>query len=510
MICSTLLKAQGTNVLNVPLSSHLDRRTGRLKAGAMLEARCLRVDAPEWRYELGHSWPAGISLFVDDQRVLLRKPDAEHDEFPGPLDVSSLAIRSPLELIPRPLKVSAAITAKRSEQWALGLVLSRPVESDEEVCAQVTSRQLPQEEQMQLDLERVRAWVTEHRPDRVSRKDMLRCVEPPVLKLVCCTSLSRIERAARGAECDHLQCFDLGSYIHTMRSIPPKHAWCCPVCDKPAPLHQLRLDAFAQSVIDGTEANVTEVLVADNGKWEVSATEEPLEDSSAEEDVMPRPPTQADLQQAALNLGRAFLAPTPPPQPPAQPPRSEPPHQERTRERSRSPRRKLAAGAGQPEAQAEAPAPPERAVDRKMEVWEKLQGIQRPQPPQPKEEKVEEKKEETRIGWLPDKAQCSKCDKLVVEKGGVYCGRRRIDGCGGCFKAICWKCMNKCTKEEIGGIRTKKAEFASLGAGAWWMHEQCMTADDKRAYFGEDDELDNPKRRGDDSDDEQPGKFAWE
>jgi len=112
--------------------------------------------------------------------------------------------------------------------------------------------------------------------------------------------------------CDHLQCFDLESYIHTMRSIPPKHAWCCPICDRPAPLHRLRLDAFAQSVIDATEPNVTEVLVADTGAWEVSAVDEPMDDDSSEDDgpPIPRKPTMVDLQQAALNLGRAFSAPS--------------------------------------------------------------------------------------------------------------------------------------------------------------------------------------------------------
>merc|ERR1719204_3068381 len=115
----------------------------------------------------------------------------------------------------------------------------------------------------------------------------------------------RIETAARGQFCDHLQCFDLEAYLHTMRSCPPKHAWCCPVCDKPAPLHQLKLDALAQSIVDTAPANATEVLVADTGKWEVSATEEPFEDSS-DEDIsgLKLAPTQSQLQAAALNLGR--------------------------------------------------------------------------------------------------------------------------------------------------------------------------------------------------------------
>jgi len=141
-------------------------------------------------------------------------------------------------------------------------------------------------------------------------------------------------------------------------------------------------------------------------------------------------------------------------------------------------------------------------VKDKMLVWEKLQGIERPV----------EKKEETRIGWLPDGSRCSKCEKSVMARGGVYCGRRRPDGTyGGCFQEICWKCMNKASKDQIGSIKTNKAEFTSLGPSAWWMHESCMSAEDKRAYFGEDDDEDVGKPKdAEDSDDEQPGKFAWE
>lgn len=508
LLCWGMLKVGSSTSFSAELRRIINVRTGRLAAGHMVEVRCLRVDAPEWRYELGHSWPSGVSLFVEDGRVMVKKPDEEHDEAPpGPFNLSGWIVRSPLEINPRPLRVSAAITAKKSEQWALGLVLAQPVGSDEQICKRVAALQAPLQDRLKLDLARIFAWVTEHRPDRVSKKDTLRNVEPPVMKLVCCTSLSRIETAARGSACEHLQCFDLASYVHTMRNIPPKHAWCCPICDRPAPLHQLLYDAFAQSVLDATEARVTEVLVADNGKWEVSAVEEPPEDDSSEEEdhacIPPAPPTQADLQQAALNLGKAFSAPAAPARAASQ--------QAAARDaRSRSPRRggSTRSGGGSSGRGPERGAPevpvqlPEEPAD-KMLIWEKLQGIAKP----------EEPREETRFGWLPEGSQCSRCEKTVVDQGGVFCGRKRPDGaCVGCFLGICWKCMNKGSKEEIGSIRTSKTEFASLGPDAWWMHEKCMTAEDKRAYFGDEEEEDDvgQPKDAEDSEDDHRGKFAWE
>lgn len=83
--------------------------------------------------------------------------------------------------------------------------------------------------------------------------------------------------------------------------------------------------------------------------------------------------------------------------------------------------------------------------------------------------------------------------------------------------------MNKTPKDSFGQVRTTKAEFASLGTDAWWMHEQCMTADDLREYYGKGDEEEDAGgavdeegdtrgegAKGDGSGSEEEGRFAWE
>merc|ERR1719408_1173007 len=136
-----------------------------------------------------------------------------------------------------------------------------------------------------------------------------------------------------------------------------------------------------------------------------------------------------------------------------------------------------------------------------MQIWEKLQGIERP--------KVIAR--ETRIGFLPKDTACSLCAKSVVDKGGVYCGRQAPgQEARGCFAAVCWKCMNKAGKDKIGGIKTSKSEFDSLGRGAWWMHEKCMAPEDKRLYYGEEEEAKPSSAPMNDDDEEDAGKFAWE
>merc|ERR1712232_296169 len=86
--------------------------------------------------------------------------------------------------------------------------------------------------------------------------------------------------------------------------------------------------------------------------------------------------------------------------------------------------------------------------------------------------------------WLPEGHRCSTCNKMVLAQGGAFCCRRRPDSTvGGCGVALCWTCMNRAPRETFGTIKTNKNEFASLGRGAWWMHEACMNATDMREYY---------------------------
>lgn len=106
-------------------------------------------------------------------------------------------------------------------------------------------------------------------------------------------------------------------------------------------------------------------------------------------------------------------------------------------------------------------------------------------------------------GWLPQGRKCDICFKAVVDRGGVFCGRHRGDGnVAGCGAALCWRCMNKGSREAIGKLRTTKSEFVSLGADAWWMHERCMSTEDRKHYDGEG----NPGNDAEVSEQE----FAWE
>lgn len=134
--------------------------------------------------------------------------------------------------------------------------------------------------------------------------------------------------------------------------------------------------------------------------------------------------------------------------------------------RSRSPRRK-------PKAVKEAKEPPE---EHPKEIPSNVGSAEEP------------------VGWMHQNYPCSLCQKQVAASGGIFCGRRRDGAIKGCGAAVCWRCMNRSSKDEdFGKVRTNKAEFESLGEEAWWMHEACMEDADLQDYYDGDE-----------------GKFAWE
>jgi len=115
------------------------------------------------------------------------------------------------------------------------------------------------------------------------------------------------------------------------------------------------------------------------------------------------------------------------------------------------------------------------------------------------------------FGWLPEGHCCGLCQKQVIEHGAVVCGRRRKDGTlVGCRSAVCWRCMNQLPQEQLGKVRTTKAEFQSMEAGeAWWMHEACMSDEDKKDYYRGDGEADADDGEEGEKE-EKEGPFEWE
>ncbi|GAA51185.1 E3 SUMO-protein ligase pli1 [Clonorchis sinensis] len=102
--------------------------------------------------------------------------------------------------------------------------------------------------------------------------------------LLCPLTRTRIELPVRSVRCEHLQCFDLTSYLTINRRRP---RWTCPICSTPAPFRDLRLDELFLSILeDSRSASATFVHVDPNGDWrpapEEGADSQPTTTTSAQ------------------------------------------------------------------------------------------------------------------------------------------------------------------------------------------------------------------------------------
>jgi len=352
--------------------------------------------------------------------------------------------------------VDCKATVKRGERWICGVVLVRTMPLPQllrELTTNVPPIHSNPAEALAQDKSRVMKWCAGN-IESMRGDDEMAAFTPPVIRLTDPISLTRITRAARGVDCDHIQTFDLESFITAAKGAPAKRYWCCPVCDCPLPFHRLRLDTFCNSILQvvfKAEPRATEVTISGkDGTWRVSDTELPTEDERSRS--RSRTPKKGSERKRTIDVLR---------------------RQEEKHERLVEKEKK------------------KEAEERKAKLKEKLAAL---------------KLATTKVGWMPAGAACSVCSKEVEDKGGLFCGRKRENGeLVGCHTAYCWKCFRKAKPAELGKVRTTKTEFEGLeadGADPWWMHEKCMTPEDRVDYYGEDGE---PEEQVD-----PHASFAWE
>ncbi|XP_030629383.1 E3 SUMO-protein ligase PIAS4b [Chanos chanos] len=84
------------------------------------------------------------------------------------------------------------------------------------------------------------------------------------VSLICPLGKMRLSVPCRAVTCAHLQCFDAVFYLQ-MNEMKP--TWTCPVCHKPAPFDQLRIDGLLSEVLQSSEKAVEEIEYLANGSW---------------------------------------------------------------------------------------------------------------------------------------------------------------------------------------------------------------------------------------------------
>ncbi|KAL7065560.1 hypothetical protein AAHC03_05852 [Spirometra sp. Aus1] len=85
------------------------------------------------------------------------------------------------------------------------------------------------------------------------------------VQLLCPLSKCRIDLPVRGQNCQHIQCYDANTYLLINERKP---AWKCPVCDVPAPFHELLVDGLMLEILaDTMTENLDEIVFKEDSSW---------------------------------------------------------------------------------------------------------------------------------------------------------------------------------------------------------------------------------------------------
>jgi len=185
-----------------------------------------------------------------------------------------------LKLLPRPDKPRN----EPDEAFCIGVVLTRP-RSVASIIARIRSKS---QETVSSGRERVERII--RRADKLTNADDCKVTGNfgRLLKPMCPISYCPIEEAAIGRPCNHVQVFDLQSYVavnQRMRSLDKR--WTCPVCAIPLRPDDVILDPFSQGILDtlrGDEDLVEAVVFNENCTWStISATKADDEKGNGED-----------------------------------------------------------------------------------------------------------------------------------------------------------------------------------------------------------------------------------
>ncbi|KAJ3218326.1 SUMO ligase siz1 [Dinochytrium kinnereticum] len=166
-----------------------------------------------------------------------------------------------------------------SRRFVISLQFTRKIPVASIIETLVKSKTVSKEDILSERQARVKAAIDDDEviatSQRVSLKD-------PIMQ-------SRIRHPGRASTCQHVQCFDMETYLYMNERIP---TWICPVCSKQALYENLLIDGFFQDLIKSAEGKdaVESAELLDDGGFVLIG-----ESGSAKESSTPAKPRKSDI-----------------------------------------------------------------------------------------------------------------------------------------------------------------------------------------------------------------------
>ncbi|KAL3112704.1 hypothetical protein niasHT_013740 [Heterodera trifolii] len=217
----------------------------------------LRMFLLETSEEQQDAFPPGSTVRVDEHGVQLppviptNKPNAEQKRYPRPVNITPYA--QPPRGRSNPHRLSFEWNGDK-RAWAFTVTLVRRLNSEillNRILNNPNARR-PLEKTKQIIVRRLNGDE-----DDVQMDSLKISLMDPLMR-------TRIKIPSRAAECTHLQCFDLNSYLMMSEKRP---TWKCPVCDRNAIYSKLIIDAYFEQVLSAVASGDDEIELLRDGSW---------------------------------------------------------------------------------------------------------------------------------------------------------------------------------------------------------------------------------------------------
>ena len=108
---------------------------------------------------------------------------------------------------------------------------------------------------LKLCRQRMKAWIQTNELKQIS--------------LLCPLTNERMVLPGRSTSCDHIECFDITTYLTVNQT---EWTWRCPICQEPALPHQLDIDGLFKSLLRMKSLDTKSIALVKTLKWSKVAT----------------------------------------------------------------------------------------------------------------------------------------------------------------------------------------------------------------------------------------------
>ncbi|ETV84888.1 hypothetical protein H257_02804 [Aphanomyces astaci] len=254
----------------------MKQRKGTQPGCLELQLRCFAMKDP---LSEGHCWPTCCTILVNGYACALVQRAV-----PGQTNTSKVLREQPLNLLPMSRHGTNTIDIRTADSLPnlYVFVIQRVEKQDLDHLLQhvVAQSELITYAQAKADV--IKSFGGDDDDDIVATCTML--------SVRCPLGLCVIDLPARGIHCQHLQCFDLKTFLLFNRTARSR-AWKCIVCHKFIALDDLRIDPYLKQLLADVrdDEELEEVEIFPDATWRKRVTEDDPSDKK------PKPATDDKL-----------------------------------------------------------------------------------------------------------------------------------------------------------------------------------------------------------------------